>query len=78
MKYMIQAKKNLNLLLRIIAGALMLKQRGSGVVTVDGKMVDEPIIIRARRTIDIALTSGLIKRDDVLAYKENAVNRLIP
>lgn len=59
------SQKEIESSLRIIAGAYDAKQRGSGVVTVDGKMVDEPIIIRARRTIDIALTSGLIKEDDI-------------
>lgn len=51
--------------IRIIAGAHEAKERGSGVITVDGKMVDEPIIIRARRTIDIALASGLVKEEDI-------------
>lgn len=59
------SQKEIESAMRIIAGAYEAQQRGAGVITVDGKMVDEPIIIRARRTINIALISGLIKEEDV-------------
>ena len=36
------------------------ERRGSGVVSVNGKMVDRPVVIRAQRTIDLAIASGII------------------
>ena len=44
----------------IIAAIRAAERRGSGVVSVNGKMVDRPVVIRAQRTIDLAIASGII------------------
>ena len=44
----------------IIAALREAQRRGSGVVSVNGKMVDRPVVIRAQRTIDLAIASGII------------------
>ena len=40
--------------------------KGSGVISVNGKMVDRPVVIRAERTIAYAIASGVLKEEDVL------------
>ena len=37
--------------------------KGSGVISVDGKMVDNPIIMRAQRVLELAKASGIYKED---------------
>ena len=50
---------------RIILAAIKeAEQRGSGVVSVNGKMVDKPVVMRAQRTIDLAVASGLMSQDE--------------
>lgn len=39
--------------------------RGSGVIAVNGKMVDRPVVIRAERTINLAVASGILKEEDI-------------
>lgn len=52
---------------RIILAAMKeAAERGSGVVAVNGKMVDRPVVIRAQRTIDLAIASGIITKEDIL------------
>lgn len=52
---------------RIILAAMKeAAERGSGVVAVNGKMVDRPVVIRAQRTIDLAIASGIITKEDLL------------
>ena len=43
----------------------MAEKKGSGVIAVNGKMVDRPVVIRAQRVIDLALASGVIKQEDI-------------
>lgn len=43
---------------RVVAAAEEAERRGLGVVSVDGKMVDGPIIVEARRVIAYASSSG--------------------
>ena len=50
----------------IIAAIREAEQRGSGVVAVNGKMVDRPVVIRAERTIHLAIASGILKEEDLL------------
>ena len=50
----------------IIAAIKEAEARGSGVVSLNGKMVDRPVVIRAQRTIDLAIASGVISKEDVL------------
>jgi hypothetical protein len=42
------------------------EKRGSGVISVNGKMVDRPVVLRAQRTIDLAIASGILKEEDLL------------
>ncbi|WP_416353747.1 aldolase/citrate lyase family protein [Agrilactobacillus fermenti] len=47
---------------RVIKGLEEAKAKGSGVISVDGKMVDKPIVERAQRVMQLAAASGLIKQ----------------
>ena len=49
----------------IIATIKEAEKRGSGVIAVNGKMVDRPVVIRAQRTIDLAIASGILTKEDV-------------
>lgn len=49
----------------ILAAIKEAEERGSGVVSVNGKMVDKPVVIRAQRTIDLAIASGIIDASDI-------------
>ena len=49
----------------ILAAIKEAEARGSGVVSVNGKMVDRPVVIRAQRTIDLAIASGIIDPAEV-------------
>ncbi len=46
--------------LRIVNAAREARERGSGVVSLDGKMVDKPVEARAQRVIDLAVSMNLI------------------
>ena len=50
---------------KIIAAIKEAEKRGSGVIAVNGKMVDRPVVIRAQRTIDLAIASGILTKEDV-------------
>ena len=43
-------------------------RRGSGVISLNGKMIDRPIVLRAQRTIDLAIASGVLVGEEV-AYE---------
>lgn len=48
-------------------------KHNKGVLAVDGKMIDRPIVIRAERTVDKARAAGIkvvLQRDEVKAVKE--------
>ena len=49
----------------IIAAIKEAEKRGSGVIAVNGKMVDRPVVIRAQRTMDVALASGIISKEEL-------------
>jgi len=49
----------------IIAAIKEAEERGSGVIAVNGKMVDRPVVIRAQRTIDLAIASGILTKEDL-------------
>jgi len=50
---------------RVIAAIKEAESRGSGVISMNGKMVDRPIVLRAERTIELALASGIIRESDL-------------
>lgn len=49
----------------ILAAIKEAEKKGSGVIAVNGKMVDRPVVIRAQRTIDLAIASGILKKEDL-------------
>lgn len=58
-------EKEIQKSLTILAAIKEAEKRGSGVIAVNGKMVDRPVVIRAQRTIDLAIASGIIKKEDI-------------
>ena len=56
-------QKEIEKSIRIINGAKEAEAKGSGVISVDGKMVDNPIIMRAQRVLELAKASGIYKED---------------
>ena len=59
-------EKDIEKALKILAAIKEAEAKGSGVIAVNGKMVDKPVVIRAQHTIDLAIASGVLKKDDVL------------
>lgn len=49
----------------ILVGIKEAERRGSGVIAVNGKMVDRPVVMRAQRCLDLAIASGLISKEEV-------------
>ncbi|MDE7342742.1 MAG: citrate (pro-3S)-lyase subunit beta, partial [Muribaculaceae bacterium] len=49
----------------ILAAIREAEKKGSGVIAVNGKMVARPVVIRAHRTIDLAIASGILKEEEV-------------
>lgn len=58
-------EKEIQKSLTILAAIKEAEKRGSGVIAVNGKMVDRPVVIRAQRTIDLAIASGIINKEDI-------------
>lgn len=50
---------------RIIAAIKEAEAKGSGVISLNGKMVDKPVVLRAQRTIELAIASKIIMPEDV-------------
>lgn len=59
-------KKEIDYSMRVLLAIEEAEKRGSGVVSVNGNMVDGPIVDRARRVIDIAKATGVFKEDDYI------------
>ncbi len=51
---------------QIIAAAREAEARGSGVVSLNGKMIDRPIVLRAQRTLALAAASHIILPEEAL------------
>ncbi len=49
---------------KIIAGIREAEKRGSGVLAVNGKMVDRPVVMRAERTLELAIASGVLTKEE--------------
>jgi len=54
-------QKEVNYAYRVVAAAEEGEKQGLGVVSLDGKMIDGPIIDNAQRVIEYALSSGIRK-----------------
>ncbi|WP_319562539.1 citrate (pro-3S)-lyase subunit beta [Marispirochaeta sp.] len=52
-------EKEVEAAMRVMRGIAEAKKRNTGVITVDGKMVDKPMVDRAERVIEMAKASGL-------------------
>lgn len=50
--------------LRVVTAIKEAAERGSGVIAVDGNMVDGPIVDRAERTIQLAKAAGVYKEEN--------------
>lgn len=59
-------EKAIDKALTILEAIKEAEAKGSGVIAVNGKMVDRPVVIRAQRTIDLAIASGILKKEDVI------------
>lgn len=49
----------------IIAAIKEAEAKGSGVIALNGKMIDRPVVIRAQRTINLAIASSILKEEDL-------------
>lgn len=58
-------EKEINKSLRIIEAIKEAATRGSGVIAVDGKMVDGPIVDRAHRVLELAEAVGIYNREEM-------------
>ena len=58
-------EKDIQKSLTILAAIKEAEKKGSGVIAVNGKMVDRPVVIRAQRTIDLAIASGILTKEDI-------------
>lgn len=59
-------EKEINHAIRILYGIKEAEEKGSGVISVDGKMVDAPIVDRAYRVLELAKATGVYKEDDFI------------
>ncbi|MFZ2256537.1 MAG: CoA ester lyase [Clostridiaceae bacterium] len=57
-------EKEVRYALRVMEAKELAEAEGKGVFSLDGKMVDAPIIARARQTLNLADALGLIKEGD--------------
>ena len=58
-------EKEIQKSLTILAAIKEAEKKGSGVIAVNGKMVDRPVVLRAQRTIDLAIASGILTKEDI-------------
>ena len=50
----------------VVAAIKEAQAKGSGVISLNGKMVDRPVVLRAERTIALAVAAGVIDKEEVL------------
>lgn len=58
-------QKDIDKALTILAAIKEAEKKGSGVIAVNGKMVDKPVVIRAQRTIELAIASGVLNKEEL-------------
>jgi len=56
-------QKDINWAIEVLEAAKDAKERGLGVISLDGKMVDAPIILRAEWIMNLARASGVLGED---------------
>ncbi len=57
-------QKEIDFALRVIEAIKEAGEKGSGVISLDGKMVDKPIVNRAERVLAMAKASGILIHED--------------
>lgn len=57
-------EKEINHALRVLDAIKEAEEKSSGVIALDGKMIDAPIVERAYRTLELAKASGLYEGDN--------------
>ena len=62
----VPTEKEINKARAVIAGIKEARAKGSGVISVNGKMVDRPVVLRAERTIALAVAAGVISEEEAL------------
>jgi citrate lyase subunit beta/citryl-CoA lyase len=58
--------------LAIIEAIAEAERKGSGVIALNGKMIDKPVVIRAERVLDLARAAGIVIASGDNAHKEAA------
>lgn len=58
-------RKEIDKSLAIIRAIEEAKQKGSGVIALNGKMIDKPIVERAQRVLDLARAAGRLEQEEV-------------
>ena len=59
-------EKEIDHAIRVLHGIKEAESKGSGVITVDGSMVDGPIVDRAHRVIELAKATGVFEEGDLV------------
>jgi len=50
----------------VVAAIKEAQAKGSGVISLNGKMVDRPVVLRAERTIALDVAAGVMDKEEVL------------
>ena len=58
-------EKEINKARAVVAAIKEAQAKGSGVIAVNGKMVDRPVVLRAERTIALAVAAGVISEEEL-------------
>lgn len=59
------SQKAIDKAMAVVGAIKEAEKRGSGVIALNGKMVDRPVVLRAQRTIDLAVAAGVLKKEDL-------------
>lgn len=59
------SQKAIDKAMAVVGAIKEAEKRGSGVIALNGKMVDRPVVLRAQRTIDLAVAAGVLTKEDL-------------
>lgn len=57
-------KKEIDRSLAVMDAIEEARKKGSGVIALNGKMIDKPVVARAQRVLDLARAAGVLKQED--------------
>ncbi len=57
-------QKEIDFSLRVLDAIKEAEEKGSGVISLDGKMIDKPVVDRAERILNMAKASGILIHED--------------